>query len=264
MPLERKPGEADYYCVNPLCDEKRINSLIHFASKPAYDIDTLGEKLVRSLYENKLIQDIPDIFTLKDHRLELEALERMGKKSIDKLLNAIEESKKQDLSRLIFGLGIRHCGAKVSRILANHYKSMDAIIESGYENMRQIDDIGEVIASEIDSYFKNESNINLITRLKELGLKMTENVQEIKESYFTGKKVVLTGSLAHFERSEAKKIIESLGGKAVDSVSKNTNIVIAGEAAGSKLLKARELGIEIMDEDAFIAIIEDSKEWFYG
>lgn len=153
MPLERKPGEADYYCVNPLCDEKRINSLIHFASKPAYDIDTLGEKLVRSLYENKLIQDIPDIFTLKDHRLELEALERMGKKSIDKLLNAIEESKKQDLSRLIFGLGIRHCGAKVSRILANHYKSMDAIIESGYENMRQIDDIGEVIASEIDSYF---------------------------------------------------------------------------------------------------------------
>lgn len=260
MPLERKPGEADYYCVNPLCDEKRINSLIHFASKPAYDIDTLGEKLVRSLYENKLIQDIPDIFTLKDHRLELEALERMGKKSIDKLLNAIEESKKQDLSRLIFGLGIRHCGAKVSRILANHYKSMDAIIESGYENMRQIDDIGEVIASEIDSYFKNESNINLITRLKELGLKMTENVQEIKESYFTGKKVVLTGSLAHFERSEAKKIIESLGGKAVDSVSKNTNIVIAGEAAGSKLLKARELGIEIMDEDAFIAIIGDSKE----
>ena len=126
--------------------------------------------------------------------------------------------------------------------------------------MRQIDDIGEVIASEIDSYFRNDDNLALISRLKELGLKMTENVVEAKESYFTGKKVVLTGSLAHFERSEAKKIIESLGGKTVDSVSKNTNIVIAGEAAGSKLIKARELGIEIMNEDAFMQIIEDSKE----
>ena len=260
MPLERKAEEVDYYCVNPMCDEKRINSLIHFASKPAYDIDTLGEKLVRSLYENNLIKDIADIFMLKDKYDELESLERMGKKSIDKLLKAIEDSKSQDLSRLIFGLGIRHCGTKVSKTLAKQYKTMDNLINASYDQMRQIDDIGEVIAEDVVNYFSSIENLDMIAKLKELGLKMSENIQEVKESYFTGKKIVLTGSLANFERNEAKKIIESLGGKTVDSVSKNTNIVIAGESAGSKLTKARELGIEIMDEESFIQIIENSKK----
>ncbi len=256
----RKPGEADYYCINPNCEEKRINALIHFASKPAYDIDTLGEKMVRLLYENELVKSIPDIFTLYTKRDELLKLERTGQKSVDKLLNAIEESKKQDLSRLIFGLGIRHCGAKVSRILAQTYLSLDNLFNVEYEDMRQISDIGDVIASEVTSWFRDEDNRNLVNTLKELGLKTSEDKVEIKESFFTGKKIVLTGSLQSYERSEAKRIIESLGGKCIDSVSKNTNIVIAGESAGSKLDKARALGIQVMSEEEFLQILANTNE----
>lgn len=257
--LVRKSCEADYFCLNPLCDEKRINALIHFASKPAYDIDTLGEKLVRILYQNKYISKISDIFRLQDRYLELISLERMGTKSIDKLLNAIEESKQQDLSRLLFGLGIRHCGAKVSRVLALHFSSIDNIIKASYEELCQIDDIGEVIAREVRAYFDDEENLKLIEELKSLGLTLSIEKQEVKESYFTNKKVVLTGSLSNFERSKAKRIIESLGGKTQDSVSKKTDIVLAGEAAGSKLDKAISLGIEVMNEQRFLEIIEESK-----
>lgn len=257
--LVRKPGEADYFCLNPLCDEKRINALIHFASKPAYDIDTLGEKLVRILYQNKYISKISDIFRLKDKYLELIALERMGTKSIDKLLNAIEQSKQQDLSRLLFGLGIRHCGAKVSRVLALHFSSIDNIINASYEELCQIEDIGEVIAREVRTYFDDEENLKLIEELKSLGLTLNIEKQEVKESYFTNKKVVLTGSLSNFERSEAKRIIESLGGKTQDSVSKKTDIVLAGEAAGAKFDKAISLGIEVINEQRFLEIIEESK-----
>lgn len=257
--LVRKPSEADYFCMNPSCDEKRINSLIHFASKPAYDIDTLGEKLVRILYQNKYIIQISDIFRLKDKYLKLIALERMGTKSVDKLLDAIEQSKKQDLSRLLFGLGIRHCGAKVSRILALHFSSIDNIINASYEELCQIDDIGEVIASDVRAYFDDEDNLKLIEELKQLGLTTSIEKVEVKQSYFTNKKIVLTGSLSSFERSEAKRIIESLGGKTQDSVSKKTDLVIAGEAAGSKLDKAISFGIEVIDEQRFKEIIEQSK-----
>lgn len=257
-PIVRKPGEADYYCVNPNCEEKRINSLIHFASKPAYDIDTLGEKMVRLLYQKGLVRSIPEIFTLYTKKDEMLNLDRMGQKSVDKLLNAIEESKKQDLSRLIFGLGIRHCGAKVSRILAQTYLSLDSLLDADFEAMRQIQDIGEVIASEVVAWFKDEDNQRLVSTLKELGLKTSEDKVEVKESFFTGKKVVLTGSLTKYERSEAKRIIEALGGKCIDSVSKNTNVVIAGESAGSKLEKARTLGIRVMSEDEFLQIIEEA------
>lgn len=257
--LVRKLGEADYFCMNPSCDEKRINSLIHFSSKPAYDIDTLGEKLVRILYQNKYISKISDIFRLKDKYLELIALERMGTKSVDKLLDAIEESKKQDLSRLLFGLGIRHCGAKVSRILALHFSSIDNIINASYEELCQIDDIGEVIAKDVRSYFDDKENLKLIEELKQLGLTTSIEKVEVKQSYFTNKKIVLTGSLSSFERSQAKRIIESLGGKTQDSVSKKTDIVIAGEAAGSKLDKAISLGIEVINEQRFKEIIEQSK-----
>ena len=179
----------------------------------------------------------------------------MGQKSVDKLLNAIEESKKQDLSRLIFGLGIRHCGAKVSRILAQTYLSLDALLDADFEAMRQIQDIGEVIASEVVAWFKDEDNRRLISTLKELGLKTSEDKVEVKESFFTGKKVVLTGSLTKYERSEAKRIIEALGGKCIDSVSKNTNVVIAGESAGSKLEKANALGVKVLTIDEFLDMI---------
>ena len=255
--LYKDPLEADYFCTNEECSERIINGLIHFASKPAYDIDTLGDKLVRQLYENGFIKEIPDIFNLKNHKEEIINLDRMGEKSVNKLLNAIEESKKNELDRLLFGLGIKHCGAKVSKLLAKEYLTMDKIMALKYEEMCNIDTIGEAIASEISNYFSNEKNRNMIASLKALGLRMEEEKKEIIDSFFSNKKVVLTGSLVDFERNEAKKIIEALGGKTIDSVSKKTDIVLYGDKAGSKLTKAQELGIRLMTEDEFKAIIEE-------
>ncbi len=255
--LERVEGEADYYCLNKDCSEKKINALIHFASKPAYDIDTLGDSLIRVLYEKKFISSIADIFRLDARYDELVLLDRMGKKSVEKLLNAIEESKKNPLDKLIFGLGIRHSGAKVSKILANHYLSIDNLMNASLEELSNIEDIGEIIAQSVVDYFSNQTNIDLINELKSLGLNMIEEKQEVKESFFTGKKIVITGTLSKYGRSEAKKLIESLGGKTVDSVSSKTDILIKGEDAGSKYEKALKLGIYIMDEEEFISKIEE-------
>lgn len=257
-PLVRIEGEADYYCLNTNCKERRKNELIHFVSKQAYDIDSFGEQLVTTLFDETIISNIVDIFTLKDKKDILLNLERMGEKSVNKLLNAIEESKSRPLDRLLFGLGIRHVGAKVAKTLANKYSSIDEIANASYLELSKIDDIGDIIARSVVEYFSKEENIELINKLKELGLNMNSLKLEIKESYFTGKKVVLTGSLSHFERSEAKSIIERLGGKTVDSVSKKTDIVIVGENAGSKYDKAVSLGIKIMSEDDFIKIIEEN------
>ena len=254
--LVRIEGEADYYCQNPNCKDRILNSLIHFASKPAYDIDTLGDKMVKTLYEEGFIKTIDDIFRLKDHKDELISLDRMGEKSVLKLLNAIEESKNNDLDRLLFGLGIRHCGAKISKILANEFLSIDNLISVSFEDLAKIEDIGEIIARSVKDYFNDENNLALIERLKALGLKMNKEKEEKIESFFTNKKVVLTGTLQNFERSEAKKIIEKLGGKTIDSVSKKTDIVLAGEKAGSKLDKAHDLGIYVMSEEEFLEKIK--------
>lgn len=255
--LERVEGEADYYCLNKDCSEKKINALIHFASKPAYDIDTLGESLIRTLYEQKIISSIADIFKLESRYDDLINLDRMGKKSVEKLLNAIEESKKNPLDRLIFGLGIRHSGAKVSKILARHYLSLDKLMEASEEELSNIEDIGSIIARSVKDYFNDQTNIDLINELKALGLNMTEEEIQVKESFFTGKKIVITGTLSKYGRTEAKKLIESLGGKTQDSVSSKTDILLKGEDAGSKYEKALKLGIYIMDEAEFISKIEE-------
>lgn len=255
--LRRIEGEADYYCTNNNCHDRVINSLIHFASKAAYDIDSLGEQMVISLYENHLINSIPDIFKLRYHYDEIIKMERMGKKSVDKLLNAIEESKKNPLDKLIFGLGIRHVGAKVSKTLAKEFLSIEHLEKASFEALSEIEDIGEIIARSVVDYFSNEDNLAQIEELKSLGLNTIEEKEEIVESFFTGKKVVLTGTLEHYERSEAKKIIEHFGGKCVDSVSKKTDIVLLGENPGSKYDKAMALGIYIMNEDEFM---EKTKE----
>lgn len=255
--LRRIEGEADYYCTNNNCHDRVVNSLIHFASKAAYDIDSLGEQMVISLYENHLINSIPDIFKLRYHYDEIIKMERMGKKSVDKLLNAIEESKKNPLDKLIFGLGIRHVGAKVSKTLAKEFLSIEHLEKASFEALSHIEDIGEIIARSVVDYFSNEDNLAQIEELKSLGLNTIEEKEEIVESFFTGKKVVLTGTLEHYERSEAKKIIEHFGGKCVDSVSKKTDIVLLGENPGSKYDKAMALGIYIMNEDEFM---EKTKE----
>lgn len=255
--LVRNKDEADYYCLNPLCTDKIINGLIHFASKPAYNIDSLGDKLVRRLYEEGFIKNIPDIFKLNRYYDTLINLPGLGKKSIDNLLLAIEESKKNELDKLIFGLGIRHCGAKVSGILAKRYKNIDELIDISYDDLVSIDDIGDVIALEISKYFSLDSTKELINELKELGLNTTSSEKEIKESYFTNKKCVLTGTLSSMGRTEAKKILESLGATMVESVSKKTDIVIKGDNPGSKYDKAIALGIKVMEEDEFLTLIKE-------
>ncbi len=252
----RREPEVDYYCVNPHCSEKIVNGLIHFASKGAYNIDSLGDKLVLQLYNENYLKKISDIFKLKNHESELINLDRLGKKSIDNLLNAIEESKKNNLDRLIFGLGIKHVGAKIAKLLCSKFKNIDILMKALYEDIIAIGDIGDAIALEVSNYFKKEENINLINELKELGLKMDYDGILITESFFTGKRVVLTGTLNTYGRTEAKKLIESLGASLGDAISKNVDILIVGENPGSKVDKAKSLGITIMNEEEFLSKIE--------
>ena len=254
--LKREKDEADYYCTNPNCPEKQINGLIHFASKPAYNIDSLGDKLVEQLYNLGFIKSIPDIFKLKDRYNELINLPGLGVKSIDNLLVAVENSKKNNLDQLLFGLGIRHCGAKVSKLICKKYRNIDNIINATFEDISSIPDIGEVIAEEISNYFKDENNLNLINELKELGLNMEFEMGEIIENFFTNKKCVLTGTLQSMGRTEAKKLIEGFGGALSESVSKKTDILILGENPGSKYDKAKALGIYIMNEAEFLEKIK--------
>lgn len=255
--LVRRNGEADYYCLNPNCEEKLINKLIHFASKPAYNIDTLGDKLCEQLYNAGFMKNIADIFKLKNYYSELIVLPGLGTKSIDKLLDRIEVSKNNNLDQLLFGLGIRHCGAKIAKLLCRRFKDIDGLINATYEEIISIGDIGDAIAYEFVEYMKNEDNIALINELKELGLNMTYEFGEIKESYFTSKKCVLTGTLSSMGRTEAKKLIESHGGSLTDSVSKKTDILILGENPGSKYDKAKALGIYIMNEEEFLSKIKE-------
>ncbi len=253
--LYRKPNEADYYCINDYCTARIKESLIHFSSRVCMNIDTLGDKIIETLYDNHFIDDIPSIYLLKDKKDALIELDRMGEKKVSNLLEAIENSKANNLDKLLFGLGIRHVGAKVSKIICGYFGTMDKIINATYEDLIHIDDIGDVIAMSIVEYFNDEYNINVIERLKEFGVNMTYFGKTINtNTYFSGKKVVLTGALS-ITRDEAKEIIEQMGGKVIDSVSKKTDLVLAGEKAGSKLDKAKALGIMVIDEEAFNKIV---------
>ena len=255
--LVRLDGEADYYCLNDSCEDKLVNKLIHFASKPAYNIDSLGDKVCQQMYQYGFIKSIPDVFKLKDHYDELILLPGYGDKSIGYLIERIEESKKNNLDSLLFGLGIRHCGAKVSKLLCQKFKNIDNIMKATYEDIISIDDIGDRIATELIRFMSNEDNIQIINELKELGLNMEYDAGEITENYFTNKKCVLTGTLASMGRSEAKKLIEGFGGLLIDSVSKKTDILILGENPGSKYDKAKALGIYIMEEAEFLEKIKE-------
>lgn len=254
--LRKLDSEADYFCVNPLCEDKIINSLIHFASKGAYNIDTLGEKIVRLLYDNNFLRTISDIFKLKDRKDELMNLPKFGEKSVLKLLDNIEKSKENQLNDLVFGLGIPNVGSKTAKLLCEKYENMDRLMGASEEELSNINEIGSVIAFEVSNYFKNRDNIKLINELKELGLRMDYEVTKIKNSFFTGKKVVLTGTLSKYGRNEAKKLLEENGASVSSSVSKNTDIVICGESAGSKLDKAKELGVRVVFEEEFLELIK--------
>ena len=251
-PLERKDGEADYYCTNPECPGKHMNRLIHFASRVAMDIDTLGEKVVETFHELGFLNSISDIYRLKDHKDELMTIPGFGQKKVEKLLEAIENSKNQTLDRLIFGLGIKHVGSKVAKILVKKYGSLEAIKEATIEELIEIPDIGEMIAESIVDYFNDASHLTLIQELKAFGLNFEYEKMETIDHEFTGKTFVLTGKLESFSRDEAAEMIEKLGGKVSGSVSKKTDYVLVGSDAGSKLQKANDLGITVLDEQAFL------------
>lgn len=250
--LIRYPDEAAHYCINQDCPARVSESIIHFASREAMDIDTLGSKRVEFFCEQGLLKSVEDIYHLKDQRETLMNLEGFQEKSVDKLLEAIEASKSNPLEDLIFGLGIRQVGKKAAKILAHHFKNMAVFMSATKEELTAIRDIGEVTAISILDYFQNESNVRMIEHLRDLGCRMDSDQQEITQSLFTGKTVVLTGSLSLFTRDEAKEVLERLGANVTGSVSKKTDLVIFGENAGSKLEKALQLNIQTMDEKTFL------------
>lgn len=250
-PLERKQGEADHYCTNDQCPGKHINRLIHFSSRVAMDIDTLGEKVVETLHDLGFLNTISDIYTLKQYEKELKGLPGFADKKVEKLLQAIEDSKKQSLDKLIFGLGIKHVGSKVAKVLVNKFGSMDALIDATYDDLVTINEIGEMIAKSLISYFEKPENIHLIEQLKQHGLQMIYEQDVIVEHEFNQKTIVLTGKLENYTRDEAQAIIEKFGGKVSSSVSKKTDYVLAGSDAGSKLQKAKELGVTVLSEEDF-------------
>lgn len=250
--LVKKEGQVDYYCPNKKCPARSIESLIHFASRDAMNIDGLGDRIMEDFYNFHFIGTIADIYSLKNHEQDLTRLEGYGDKSVTNLLNAIEDSKKNSLERLLFGLGIPHVGAKTAKILARKYKELDNLMVATEEELTTIPDIGEIIAKSVIEYFNDNHHRSVVEELKEIGLNTKYLGQEVEEnSEFNGKTFVLTGSLQLFTREEAEEKIEQLGGKASSSVSKKTSAVIVGSNPGSKYEKAKELGIPIWTEEEF-------------
>lgn len=248
FPLVKNEEEADHFCLNPNCKEKIINSIIHYASRDALNIESLGDKNIRLFYELGYIKNIIDIYKLKDKKEELIKLERFGEKSINNILSSIEESKNKDLDKILYGLGIKHIGSKVAKLISNKFRSIDNIINSNIEDFLNIYEIGDKIALSIYNYFKNENNLKLINDLKEVGMKFNYKELKIEESFFTNKKIVITGTFEH-KREEIKKIIEQKGGIFTQTVSKNTDLVLVGKDPGSKYDKAKLLNIRIVLED---------------
>ncbi|WCK55067.1 NAD-dependent DNA ligase LigA [Aneurinibacillus sp. Ricciae_BoGa-3] len=257
--LVRLDEEVALRCINPKCPAQIKEGIIHFVSRNAMNIEGIGERVVSQLYEHQLIHSVADLYYLK--RAELLALERMGEKSVDNMLAAIEKSRENSLERLIFGLGIRFVGEKAAKLLAQHFGTMDAIRSASEEEIVSIHEIGTKIAESIHKYFEKPEVDELLGRLKEAGLNMEYKglrPQDVDQnSRFSGKTVVLTGAMEQLSRKEAQALIEARGGKVSGSVSKKTDLVVAGEDAGSKLAKAEELGIEVIDEDTFISWINE-------
>ena len=242
--------EVAIRCINPACPAQLTEGIIHFVSRGAMNIDGFGEKVVRQLFDAELITDVSDLYKLQYD--DLIGLERMGDKKVTNLLNAIEASKTAPLSKLLFGLGIRFLGSKASRLIAEEYGSMEEVLNATKEQLIEIPEIGDKIADSIVTYTQNEDFIELVNKLETAGLNLTEEKEELSGTVFDGMTFVLTGKLVEMTRGEAKDSIESYGGKVTGSVSKNTDVVVAGEDAGSKLEKANELGITVWNEREFI------------
>ena len=259
--LVKKEEEVAYFCLNEECDARNIEGLIHYASRDAMNIEGFGERIVEDFYNMGYLKSISDFYKLYTHKESLMELEGFGEKSINNLIENIENSKNNSLERLIFGLGIKHVGKKTAKILSEYYKNMDNFINSNIEDLSSIPDIGDIIAQSIRDYFDNEKNINLINELKNNDVNMNyigkeKNINEL----FLDKTFVLTGTLEKMSRNEAKDLIESLGGKNTSSVSKKTDVVIVGQSPGSKYEEAIKLGINIWNEEEFISNVGGNYE----
>jgi DNA ligase (NAD+) len=236
-------------CTNPSCPAQLERNITHFASKKAMNIDGMGGKMVKLLLDNELISNASDLYYLKKEQIE--ALDRMGEKSASNLIGAIEASKKAGLARVIYSLGIRHIGEVASAELASKFGSIEALFEANEEQICEIEDFGLIMAKSVVDFFKKDSTREIINKLKDAGVVTEEAVVE-KTSEFEGLTFVLTGTLENMTRDEASDMIKARGGKTASSVSKNTDYVLAGESAGSKLTKAQALGVKIIDKEEFL------------
>ena len=259
-PLQKDEGGVYIRCPNPTCPAQVRETLIFFASRPAMNIDGLGEKLIEQLFTAGLVDGIPSLYRLADRREDLLKLERQGAKSIDNLLSGIEASKQQPLWRLLTGLNIRHVGQTNARTLERAFGTIDEIAAQSEESLSNVDEIGEVIAASVHRFFKSEYGIRLVNELRELGLNLGQPIDRSNipvNGQLVGKTLVVTGTMVRLKRDEIEQLIRDHGGKASGSVSKKTDFVVAGEAAGSKLTKAQVLGVKVLTEDAFLAMLEN-------
>ena len=255
--LVKSASGIDFLCPNEHCPARKVESLIHYVSRAAMNIDGLGESIIEDFYEMEIITKIEDIYNLKSKKEDLIELEGFGNKSIDNLLTAIEASKSNSLERLIFALGIPGIGSKTAKVLAKKYDNMNNLMNASLEELTNIKDIGEILANNIVEFFKDERNIKLINNLKELGINMEyKGEKTLNNPLISNKKFVITGTISFMTRDEIKALLEKYDGTAVDSVSKKTDVVIVGDSPGSKYEKAQKLGIEIWNEDKLKEVID--------
>ncbi len=250
--LFRSLDEADNYCINNDCPARVVEAIAHYCSRNALNIDGLGDKTVETLHKLGFLKTVEDIYRLKDHRDQLYDIEKMGKKSVDKLLEAIETSKNSNLDKLINGLGIRQVGEKAAKTLAAHFQNIHAIANAQVEELVDIKDIGQITAMAITSFFNDDNNKKLIENLVSFGVNTIYRKDNVQVSVFTGKSVVITGSLSNYTRKQAQELLEKMGASVNSSVSKQTDFLLCGTEAGSKLDKAQELGVRIINEDEFM------------
>ena len=252
-PVYREDGEAAYYCTNTACPAQAVRNLIHFVSRDAMDIDGLGSALIELLVENGLIKDAADIYTLTAEPIA--QLDRMGEKSASNLIESINTSKTRGLDRLLYALGIRQVGEKAAKALALRFGNIDAFFTASIDDLCSVDDIGEITAQYVVNFFSHPQTKDLIDRLKAAGVDTTY-ANAVTDTRFAGMTFVLTGTLPTMKRDEASALIEQHGGKTSGSVSKKTTYVLAGEEAGSKLTKAQNLGVTIIDEETFLEMLK--------